>query len=186
MNTLHNVAQTTNERPRFDDEMVNSSGPIRMLTGSIANEVAHAESEDACADGSRRDGHGERRLMTRVGTTTPRIPEPRRGMHFQDDLFSLLQDRRTVVAVVSDLQSRGRPQEDSHQQREGEGQQGTQVQVEGGAGLPSKEVVHQDVRHRVRLRPGRADRSAECGADCRRPERRNAFKRGVAISPRPS
>ena len=108
MDSLEQQAGATGEMPRFDDGMVNIQELIRIMAESLVNEIMDAQAEDACADGNQRNGYRERSLVTSVGTINLRIPKPRRGTYFPDDLlvrYSRID--RAVIAAVSEMVTSG-------------------------------------------------------------------------------
>lgn len=102
MDTLAAIGADAPEIPRFDDGVVNINELVRTLAEAIVNEIMDAQAEDACAEGIRRNGYRERRLLTSVGRVTLRIPKLRRGTYFPEDLIERYSrvDRAAVAAVA--------------------------------------------------------------------------------------
>ena len=91
------------EMSRFEDGMVDMRELIRTMTESLVNEIMHAQTEDACADGNRRNDYRERSLLTSVGEIRLRIPKLRVGTYFPEDLVERYSRvDRAVVAWDSD------------------------------------------------------------------------------------
>ena len=88
MDTLPVSGADAPQMPRFDDGMVNMQELFRAMAESLVNEIMDAQAEDACADGNRRNGYRERRLITSVGAINLRIPKLRRGSYFPEDLLT--------------------------------------------------------------------------------------------------
>ncbi|WP_225749441.1 IS256 family transposase [Paraeggerthella sp. Marseille-Q4926] len=108
MDTLPASTPAVPEIPRFDDGMVNINELVRTLAEALANETMDAQAEDACADDNQRNGYRERRLLTSVGRITLRIPKPRRGSYFPEDLIERYSRvDRAVVAAVSEMVTSG-------------------------------------------------------------------------------
>lgn len=63
-----------------------------------------AQVEDACAGGSRRNGHRERALVTDVSAISSPIPKLRGGSYFPEDLLvRCSQVDQAVIAVVFEM-----------------------------------------------------------------------------------
>lgn len=108
MDTLAAIGADAPEIPRFDDGMVNIKELVRTLAEAIVNEIMDAQAEDACAEGNRRNGYRERRLLTSVGRITLRIPKLRRGTYFPEDLIERhSRADRAVVAAVAGMVTGG-------------------------------------------------------------------------------
>ncbi|MDD6785375.1 MAG: transposase [Eggerthellales bacterium] len=104
MDSLEQRATTSHDIPRFDDGMVNIRELIRIMAESLANEIMDAQAEDACGEGSQRNGYRERDLVTSVGVIRLRIPKLRCGSFFPEDLL-VRHSRvdRAVIAAVSEM-----------------------------------------------------------------------------------
>jgi len=99
---------TMPELPRFDDGMADVSELAGTPAESIVNEAMDAEADPGSEDGNRRNGHRERSLPTSVGTLTPRIPKPRRGSCFPEDVVDRYpRTDRAAVAAASEMVTRG-------------------------------------------------------------------------------
>ncbi len=108
MDTLAAIGADAPGIPRFDDGMVNINELVRALAEALVNEIMDAQAEDACAEGNRRNGYRERRLLTSVGRITLRIPKLRRGTYFPEDLIERYSRvDRAVVAAVAEMVTSG-------------------------------------------------------------------------------
>lgn len=108
MDSLEQLSSATNEMLRFDGGMVNIQELIRVMAESLVNEIMDAQVEDACADGSQRNGYRERWLTTSVGVINLRAPKLRRGTCFPDDLLvRYSRVDRAVIAAVSETVTSG-------------------------------------------------------------------------------
>lgn len=107
MDSLRQQTTISHDVPRFDDGMVNIQELIRIMAESIVNEVMDAQAEDARADGNQRSGYRERALVTSVGAINLRIPKPRRGSYFPEDLLVRCSraDRAVIAAVPETVTS---------------------------------------------------------------------------------
>ena len=79
------------------------TGLARALLEAGVNEMMAAQADAAReAAGTTRNGLRERRLETRVGTITLRIPKPRQGTYFPDGLVERWSrvDRAVICAVA--------------------------------------------------------------------------------------
>ncbi len=104
MESVEHGSLTTTEIPRFDDGMVNIQELVRIMAESLVNEIMDAQAEDACADGSQRNGYRKRSLVTSIGVISLRIPKLRRGSHFPEDLLvRYSRVDRAVAAAVSEM-----------------------------------------------------------------------------------
>ena len=89
--------------PRFEDGCTSLQELPGQLAESVVNERMSAEADQLCeATKNSRNGYRERRLMTCVGTLTLRIPKPRIGSFFPDDVLERYQrvDRAIAAAVA--------------------------------------------------------------------------------------
>lgn len=94
--------------PRFQDGTTDMQELLRQLAESVANEIMDAEADQMCGEGNSRNGHGERRLLTCVGTLTPGVPKPGQGSFFPEDLLTRYQRTdRALVAAVAEMYSTG-------------------------------------------------------------------------------
>lgn len=67
-----------------------------------------AQADEACEAGNQRNGCRERRLTTSVGTINLRIPRPRAGSYFPEDLIERRSRAgRAVIAAVSEMAADG-------------------------------------------------------------------------------
>ena len=108
MDKIHEIAGDGALMPRFDDGMVNMAELIRAMAESLVNEIMDAQADEACEGGNRRDGHRERKLATGVGTINLRIPKPRAGSYFPEDLIERYSRvDRAVIAAVSEMVANG-------------------------------------------------------------------------------
>lgn len=87
---------------RFDDGMVSLQKHVRTLAEVQVNQVMDAETDQLCSGGANsRNGYRGRRLVTCVGTITMRIPKPKRGSSFPEDIVERYQRAdRTAVAEM--------------------------------------------------------------------------------------
>lgn len=96
------------ERPRFNDGVVNTQELLRAVEEALVNEIMDVQAEDACADGNQRNGHRERTLLTSVSLINLHIPKLRRGSYFPEDLLVRYPRMdRAVVAAVSEMVANG-------------------------------------------------------------------------------
>lgn len=88
--------------PRSWDGTTDVQEPLRQLAESIANEAMDAEADQVCGEGDSGDGDGERKLSTCAGTPALRVPKPRWGTFFPEDLLARYQrtDGAPVAAVA--------------------------------------------------------------------------------------
>lgn len=101
MDKLHEIAGDGALMPRFDDGMVN-------MAESTVNEITDVRGDEACESGNRRNGYRERELVTSAGTIDLRIPKPRAGSHFPEDLIERSSRvDRAVIATVSEMATSG-------------------------------------------------------------------------------
>lgn len=108
MNKIHDMTASVAEMPRFDDGMVNISELIRIVAQSVVNEVMDAQADEACANGNRRNGYRERRLITCVGEITLKIPKLRVGSYYPEDLLTRWsRTDRAVIAAISEMVTNG-------------------------------------------------------------------------------
>lgn len=108
MDKIHEIAGDGALMPRFDDGMVNMAELIRVMAESLVNEAMDARADEACEGGNRRNGYRERRLAAGVGTVNPRIPKPRAGSCFPEDLIERCSRAgRAVIAAVSEMVADG-------------------------------------------------------------------------------
>lgn len=108
MDKIHEIAGDGALMPRFDDGMVNMAELIRVMAESPVDEIMDARADEACEGGNRRDGHRERKLATGVGTINLRIPKPRAGSYFPEDLIERYSRvDRAVIAAVSEMAANG-------------------------------------------------------------------------------
>lgn len=108
MNKIHDMTASVTEMPRFDDGMVNISELIRIVAQSVVNEVMDAQADEACANGNRRNGYRERRLVTCVGEMTLKIPKLRVGSYYPEDLLTRWsRTDRAVIAAISEMVANG-------------------------------------------------------------------------------
>ena len=87
MDKIHEITGGVAQMPRFDDGMANMAELIRVMAESSVNEIMDAQADEACESGNQRDGCRERRPTTSVGTINLRIPKPRAGSYFPEDLI---------------------------------------------------------------------------------------------------
>ena len=108
MDKIHEIAGDGALMPRFVDGMVNMAELIRAMAESLVNEIMDAQADGAREGGNRRDGHRERKLATGVGTINLRIPKPRAGSYFPEDLIERYSRvDRAVIAAVSEMAANG-------------------------------------------------------------------------------
>lgn len=108
MDTIHETGAVMPEMPRFDDGMVNISELMRIAAQSLVNEIMDAQADEACAEGNRRNGYRERRLVTCVGEITLRIPKLRTGSYYPEDLLTRWsRTDRAVAAAVAEMFANG-------------------------------------------------------------------------------
>lgn len=108
MDKIHEIAGDGAPMPRFDDGMVNMAELIRVMAESLVNEIMDARAGEAREGGNRRNGHRERKLATGVGAVNLRIPKPRAGSHFPEDLIERYSRvDRAVIAAVSEMAANG-------------------------------------------------------------------------------
>lgn len=108
MDKIHEIAGGGARMPRFDDGMASMAEPIGVMAESLVNEAMDAQADEACESGNRRNGCRERRLATGVGTINLRIPKPRAGSCFPEDLIERCSRvDRAVVAAVSEMVTNG-------------------------------------------------------------------------------
>ena len=81
MDKMHEIAGDGALMPRFDDGMVNIAELIRVMAGSIANEIMDAQADEVCESGKQLNGYRERKLVTSVGTINLKIPKLRARAH---------------------------------------------------------------------------------------------------------
>lgn len=95
--------------PRFEGGFMNMQELLRQLAESVVNEIMGAEADWLCESaGNGRNGHGERRLTTCVGTLALRTPKPRAGSFFPDDVPGRYQRvDRAIAAAVSEMYATG-------------------------------------------------------------------------------
>lgn len=95
--------------PRFEDGSMNLRELLRLLAEDVVNAIMDAEADQLCAGGANsRNGYRERRLVTCVGDVTPRIPKPRPGSFFPEDVLERYQRvDRAVVAAVAEMYATG-------------------------------------------------------------------------------
>lgn len=94
--------------PVRDDGTVDLTELARRALESILNQVMDAQADELCGEGNRRNGYRERRLVTAVGEVTLRVPKPREGSHFPDDIvrpYSRVD--RAMVACAREVYVRG-------------------------------------------------------------------------------
>ena len=90
--------------PRFDGGAIDMRELLRRLAERIVNAVMDAEADQLCGGGANsRNGYRERSLATCVGALTPRIPKPRSGCFFPEDVVERHRcvDRALVAAVAA-------------------------------------------------------------------------------------
>ena len=110
MDKIHEIAGDGARMPRFDDGMVNMAELIRVMAESLVNEIMDAQADEACEAGNQRNGCRERRLTTSVGTVNLRIPKPRAGSYFPEDLIGRYsRTDRAVIAAVPEMVTNGVP-----------------------------------------------------------------------------
>ena len=88
--------------PRFDDGAIDMQELLRRLAEQVVNAVMDAEADLLCGGGSNsRNGYRERPLASCVVTLAMRIPKPRTGGFFPDDVIERCQrvDRALVAAA---------------------------------------------------------------------------------------
>ena len=108
MDSLEHGRAVAGQIPRFDDGMVNIRELLRVMAEALVNEIMDAWAEDACADGSQRNGYRDRTPVTGVGAINLRIPKLRRGSHFPEDLLvRYSRVDRAVIAAVSEMVASG-------------------------------------------------------------------------------
>lgn len=108
MNKIHEMECFETEIPRFDDGMVNISELIRIMAQSLVNEIMDMQADEACANGTQRNGYRERKLITCVGEITLMIPKLRVGTYYPEDLLTRWsRSDRAVVAAVSEMVTNG-------------------------------------------------------------------------------
>ena len=108
MDKIHEIAGDGARMPRFDDGMVNMAELIRAMAESLVNEIMDAQADEACEAGNQRNGCRERRLTTSVGTVNLRIPKPRAGSYFPEDLIGRYsRTDRAVIAAVPEMVTNG-------------------------------------------------------------------------------
>ena len=109
MNSIPEAAAIPPALPRFEDGSINMRELLRALAESVVKEITSAEADQLCdATGNGRNGHGERRLVTCAGTLTLRIPKPRVGSSFPDDVIGRYQRvDRAIAAAVSEMCATG-------------------------------------------------------------------------------
>ena len=110
MDKIHEIAGDGALMPRFDDGMVNTAEPIRVMAESPVDEIMDARADGAREGGNRRDGHRGRKLATGVGAINLGIPKPRAGSYFPEDLIERCSRAgRAVIAAVSEMVANGVP-----------------------------------------------------------------------------
>lgn len=109
MNSIPEAAAIPTALPRFEDGFINMRELLRALAESVVNEIMSAEADQLCdATGNSRNGYRERRLAACVGTLTLRIPKPRVGSLFPDDVIERCQRvDRAIVAAVGEMYATG-------------------------------------------------------------------------------
>lgn len=108
MDKMHEIAGDGALMPRFDDGMVNMAELIRVMAGSLVNEIMGARADGAREGGDRRNGHRERRLVTGVGAIDLGIPRLRAGSCFPEGpIGRYSRVGRAVIAAVSEMAADG-------------------------------------------------------------------------------
>lgn len=108
MDKMREIAGDGALMPRFDDGMASMAELIRVMTESLVNEAMDAQADEACEAGNQRNGYRERRLATAAGTINLRIPKPRAGSRFPEDLIGRYSRAgRVVIAAVSEMVADG-------------------------------------------------------------------------------
>lgn len=104
MDSIHEMTADAALMPRFDDGMVNMTELIRVMAGSLVNEIMGARADEACEADNRRNGYRGRGLVTSVGAINLRIPKLRAGSHLPEDPIGRHpRVDRAVVAAVSEI-----------------------------------------------------------------------------------
>lgn len=85
--------------PRFQDGTTDMQKLLRQLVESVASEIMDAETDQMCGEGNSKNGHGERRLLTCVGTFTLGVPKLKRGSFFPEDVLTRYQRMDGAFAV---------------------------------------------------------------------------------------
>lgn len=89
--------------PRFEDGAINLQKLIRRLAEDVANGIMDAEADQMCeATGNSRNGYRTRALKTCVGEPSLRVPKPRSGSFFPEDVITRYQrvDRALAAAAA--------------------------------------------------------------------------------------
>ncbi len=108
MDKIHEIAGDGALMPRIDGGMTNMAEPVRAMAETLVNEIMDAQADEACEGGNRRNGYRERKLVTSVGTINLRIPKPRAGSYFPEDLIERYSRvDRAVIAAVSEMAANG-------------------------------------------------------------------------------
>lgn len=97
--------------PRFEDGSVNPRELMRRIAEDVANAIMDAEADRLCAGGANsRNGYRERNLVTCVGDITMRIPKPRSGSFFPEDVVERYQRvDRAVASATAEMYATGTP-----------------------------------------------------------------------------
>lgn len=128
--------------------MMDLREPVRMMARSLTNGITNVQAEDVCDDG-RRNGYRERSLLTSADEIRPRIPKPRAGTCFPEDLIErYLHVDRAMAAAVSEMFANGvRTREVARVARDGH------RAYERQPGLAHLRVAGRDGRRPMRSRP---------------------------------
>lgn len=104
MDTLHDLAQNSDNLPRFDDGMLNIVEMVRVIAQDLVNEVMDIQADEACGSHNSRNGYRERRLTTIVGDIVLKIPKLRQGSFYPEDILSRWsRTDQALVATVSEM-----------------------------------------------------------------------------------
>ena len=95
--------------PRFEDGSINLGELIRALAEDVVNAIMDAEADQLCAGGANgRNGYRERNLVTCVGDITMKMPKPRGGSFFPEDVAERYRRvDRAVAAAVAEMYASG-------------------------------------------------------------------------------
>ena len=103
------AAQAAAAMPRFDDGLINMQELLRLLAEQVANGIMDSEADQLCGEtGNSRNGYRERMLKTCVGELTLRVPKPRSGSFFPEDVIERYQRvDRALAAAVAEMYAGG-------------------------------------------------------------------------------
>lgn len=108
MDEMRETKEIVLETSRFDDDMVDVSELMRVLARLIVNEVMDAQADEACAKGNRRKGCCKRGIVTCVSEITIKIPKPRIGSYYPEDLLTRWsRTHRAMAATIAEMATNG-------------------------------------------------------------------------------